>query len=175
MVRASGTSSSAAAEGVGARRSAAKSDSETSVSWPTADTTGVVQAAIARGQRFVDEGPEILQRAAAARQQQHVVAAAGISRLQHRADLGGGAFALHGHCQQLHFDQREAPAQHADDVADHRTGGRGQDRQPAHEGGQRSLARQLEQALRLQTRLEFLECPAQRPFAGFLNVSSTSW
>ena len=44
----SGTSSSAAAEGVGARRSAAKSARVKSVSWPTAETTGIGEAAIAR-------------------------------------------------------------------------------------------------------------------------------
>ncbi|KAG1322238.1 hypothetical protein G6F61_015201 [Rhizopus arrhizus] len=44
----SGTSSSAATDGVGARRSAAKSLRLKSVSWPTADTTGVRLAAIAR-------------------------------------------------------------------------------------------------------------------------------
>ncbi|MNC34504.1 hypothetical protein D3C75_829390 [compost metagenome] len=44
----SGASSSAAAEGVGARTSATKSLIETSVSWPTALTIGVTQAATAR-------------------------------------------------------------------------------------------------------------------------------
>jgi hypothetical protein len=43
-----GTSSSAAADGVGARRSAAKSARLKSVSWPIADTTGTFDAAIAR-------------------------------------------------------------------------------------------------------------------------------
>ena len=42
------TTSSAAAEGVGARRSATKSAMVTSVSWPTAETTGTGQAAMAR-------------------------------------------------------------------------------------------------------------------------------
>ena len=43
-----GASSSAAAEGVGARTSATKSLIDTSVSWPTALTIGVAQAATAR-------------------------------------------------------------------------------------------------------------------------------
>ena len=42
------TTSSAAAEGVGARRSATKSAIVTSVSWPTAEITGIFDAAIAR-------------------------------------------------------------------------------------------------------------------------------
>ncbi len=44
----SGTTSSAAAEGVGARRSATKSAMVTSLSWPTAETTGMRQSAMAR-------------------------------------------------------------------------------------------------------------------------------
>ena len=43
----SGTASSAAAEGVGARRSAAKSVKEKSISWPTAEITGRVQSCTA--------------------------------------------------------------------------------------------------------------------------------
>src|SRR5437867_5697239 len=42
------TISSAAAEGVGARRSATKSAMVTSVAWPTAETTGTEHAAMAR-------------------------------------------------------------------------------------------------------------------------------
>ncbi len=42
------TTSSAAADGVGARRSAAKSAMVKSVSWPTAEITGRGQAAMAR-------------------------------------------------------------------------------------------------------------------------------
>ena len=45
---ASGTSSSAAADGVGARRSAAKSAIVKSISWPIALTTGIALARIAR-------------------------------------------------------------------------------------------------------------------------------
>ena len=44
----SGTHTSAATDGVAARTSAAKSASVTSTSWPTADTTGTGQAAMAR-------------------------------------------------------------------------------------------------------------------------------
>ena len=43
-----GVTHSAAADGVGARRSAARSHSVTSVSWPTAETTGFLHAATAR-------------------------------------------------------------------------------------------------------------------------------
>ena len=44
----SAVSSSAAADGVGARRSATKSAMVKSVSWPTAETTGISEAAMAR-------------------------------------------------------------------------------------------------------------------------------
>ena len=43
-----GTAISAAAVGVGARRSAAKSISVTSVSWPTAEMSGIMLSAAAR-------------------------------------------------------------------------------------------------------------------------------
>ena len=42
-----GAASSAAADGVGALMSAAKSERAQSISWPTAEMTGVLQAAIA--------------------------------------------------------------------------------------------------------------------------------
>ena len=48
LARSRGVTSSAAAEGVAARTSAAKSASVVSVSWPTAETTGIADAAIAR-------------------------------------------------------------------------------------------------------------------------------
>ena len=48
IARVSGTTRSAAADGVGARRSAAKSASVVSVSWPTALTTGIGLSTIAR-------------------------------------------------------------------------------------------------------------------------------
>ncbi len=60
------TTSSAAAEGVGARRSATKSQMVKSVSWPTAEITGIPEAAIVRAKRFVVEGEKVFERSAAA-------------------------------------------------------------------------------------------------------------
>ena len=48
---ASGTTSSAAADGVGARTSAAKSAIVKSISWPTPLTTGIGEATMARATR----------------------------------------------------------------------------------------------------------------------------
>ncbi len=62
-----GTAISAAAVGVGARTSAAKSISVTSVSWPTAEISGIMLSAAARTTILLVERPEVLQRAAAAR------------------------------------------------------------------------------------------------------------
>ena len=47
----SGTAASAAADGVAARRSATRSTTDVSISWPTAEITGTVQAATARATR----------------------------------------------------------------------------------------------------------------------------
>ena len=145
----SGTSSSAAAEGVGARRSAAKSARLKSVSWPIADTTGTGEAAIARARRFVVERPQVLQRAAAAGR----AAARRSGRwrrraLQHRRDLRRRGRALHRHRQDLDLEQRESPRQHAEHVAHRRAAGRGDHAEPAHVGGQGTLARGVEQAFR---------------------------
>ena len=64
--------SSAAAVGVGARRSAARSASVTSVSWPTPLTTGIGVARDRAHDALVVEGPQVLERAAAAAHDQHV-------------------------------------------------------------------------------------------------------
>ncbi len=63
---ASGTSSSAACEGVAARASATRSVSVTSISWPTALTTGHRRGRDLAHQRLVVEGGEIVGRSAAA-------------------------------------------------------------------------------------------------------------
>jgi hypothetical protein len=65
--------SSAAAVGVGARRSAhTKSAMVKSVSWPTPLTSGTGLRRDRAGELLVVEGPQVLHRAAAAHQQDHV-------------------------------------------------------------------------------------------------------
>ena len=78
--RATGSTSSAAAVGVGARWSAAKSAMVKSVSWPTPTTTGMRAGADRARQRLLVELPQVLDRAAAAHQQQHVALGARVAR-----------------------------------------------------------------------------------------------
>ena len=63
---------SAAAVGVGARTSAAKSISVVSVSWPTAEISGIGDLGGGAHDLFLVERPQILDRAAAARDDQQV-------------------------------------------------------------------------------------------------------
>ena len=67
-----GTAISAAPVGVGARRSEAKSISVVSVSWPTAEISGIVRRGRRAHDDFLVEAPEILQAAAAARDDQQI-------------------------------------------------------------------------------------------------------
>ena len=67
-----GTAISAAAVGVGARRSEAKSISVVSVSCPTAEISGMVRAGRGAHHDLLVEAPEILEAAAAARHDQHI-------------------------------------------------------------------------------------------------------
>ncbi len=103
-----GTAISAAAVGVGARRSAAKSISVTSVSWPTAEISGIMLAAAARttisslnDHRSSSEPPP---RATMMRSGRGGAPPA-FERVEARdggGDLGGRAFALHLHRPEQH-------------------------------------------------------------------------
>ena len=75
------------------------------------------------GQLLVVERPQIFQRATATGQQDGVVAATGIGAAQQRGELRGGGVALYQAGQQFHFQQREAPRQHAEHIAHRRAAG----------------------------------------------------
>ena len=79
------TTSSAAADGVGARTSATKSAMVTSVSWPTAEITGTGDARDRARDDFLVERPEIFDRAAAAADDDDVDARHAADRPQRRA------------------------------------------------------------------------------------------
>ena len=111
-----------------------------------------------------------LQRTAAARQQQHVVAAGGIRAAQHFRGLRRRTRALHRDRQHFDLDQRKTPPQDAQHVAHRRAGRRGDHAQAPHVARQRSLARSLEQALGGQPRLELLEGALQGALSGFLHA-----
>ena len=67
-----GTAISAAAVGVGARRSEAKSISVTSVSCPTAEMSGIMLLGRRAHHDFLVERPQILERAAAPRDDEEI-------------------------------------------------------------------------------------------------------
>ena len=119
----------AAAEGVGARRSATRSAMLTSTSWPTPETTGTGLRAMARATGSVLNGLEILERAAAPHQEDRRRRPRARRRaVQRRGDLALGAHALHpGRREQ----QRESSGQRRPvtwmHVAHGRAGGRGDD------------------------------------------------
>ena len=83
------TTISAAADGVGARRSATKSAMVTSVSWPTAEITGTGDARNRARDDFLVERPEILDRSAAASDDDDVDA-------RHAGDLRAAPRAISG-------------------------------------------------------------------------------
>ena len=118
---ASGTTNSAAAEGVGARTSAAKSAIVKSISWPMPLTTGIGEAAMARAN---------LSSLKAHRSSREPPPRARIStshsaRRPARADGGddlrGRLRTLHGNGIDQYRYGRKAPRQHVQDVADRRS------------------------------------------------------
>ena len=121
-----------------------------SVSWPTPEITGIVGSGNRARDDFLVEGPEIFERAAAAREDQHVGEFRAIEISQGRDDFGGRAFALHFHGIELHVHIGEAALQNAQNVANGRAGGRGDDADAARQHGQRLFARLVEEAFVLR-------------------------
>ena len=127
-----GTAISAAAVGVGARRSAAKSISVTSVSWPTAEISGMKLAAAARttisslnDHRSSSEPPP---RATMIRSGRGSAPCSGkrVEAVDRGGDFGGRALALHFHRPDQNA-ARKAVGEPMQDVADHGAGRRGDD------------------------------------------------
>ena len=79
-----GATSSAAAEGVAPRRSAARSATVVSVSWPTPVTTGSRVARIARASASLLNAMQVLERTAATHEQDHVGVANPVGAVQAR-------------------------------------------------------------------------------------------
>ena len=146
-----GTAISAAAVGVGARLSAAKSISVMSVSWPTAEISGIMLSAAARttisslnDQRSSSEPPP---RATISRSGRGILPPSG-SALKPRiaaaiCSAEPSPCTLHRPHQHA---ARKAVLQPMQDVADHRTGRRGDDADHFRQPRQQLLARFVEQA-----------------------------
>ena len=149
--------SSAAALGVGARTSATKSAMVKSTSWPTPEIVGTGDRAMVRATRFVVEAPQILDRAAAARDDDRVEVITLIQSLQRGDDLGRSIIALHGRRREHHPQQRPAAANDVEHVLQGRAGGRGDNADGVHDRRERAFPIGFKEALGLQLRLEPLE------------------
>ena len=124
-----GTASSAAAVGVGARRSAAKSISVVSVSWPTAEISGMAEAAAARTTASSLKAQRSSSEPAAARHDQHVrnhLRRQRAHAVNGGGDPLGGALSLHRYRPDQHM-AGETLAQPVKDIVQHRTPERGDD------------------------------------------------
>ena len=122
------------------------------------------------GHGLVVERLQILERAAAAREDQHVAVSAAPGEAQRIDDLAGRGHALHGNRVDEDGHGRETPPEHVQDVADRRARGRGDHADPAWQGRQWLAMRRVEESFGRETALELLEAPAQQAFAGLLEV-----
>jgi hypothetical protein len=111
------------------------------------------------------EGPQVLEAAAAATDDEHVRVLALAGDANRARDLRAGSLALHRRGVEDHGRHRRAPAQHREDVAERRRLTRGHDADRAREGRQRPLAVGIEQAIGRELRLELLERLVQRATA----------
>ena len=160
-----GTAISAAAVGVGARRSAAWSISVVSVSWPTAEISGIGDSAAARttssslnAHRSSIEPPP---RATISRSGRGSIDAKAADR---RGDLRRRALALDRHRPQDDA-RRAAVLEPVEDVADHRAGRRGDDADDSRQERQLALALGVEQPFGGERLAALLEQREQRALA----------
>ena len=117
------------------------------------------------GHRLLVEGPEVLEAAAAAGEDDHVESADAVERPDPLHDLGRGTLALHEGGVDEHLEVGVARAKHAQDVAQHRAGGRGDDPDPARQHRERPLAGRVEEPLLLEPLLQLLEGLLERALA----------
>ena len=167
-----GTAISAAAVGVGARRSAAWSNSVVSVSWPTAEISGIGDSAAARTtssslnahKSSIEPPPRATISRSGAAAADRGEAANG------RRDLGGRALALDRH-RPDDDTRRAAVLEPVEDVADHRAGRRGDHADHLRQERQRPLALGVEQALGGERPAAPFEQRHQRALAGQLHAA----
>ena len=135
------TTSSAAADGVGARRSATKSaDREVGFVADAGNHRHRRGDDRARQHLFV-ERPQVFERSAAARDDDHVDGLDARDLADRVRDFAPRAFALHARRRNHQVRVRIAPPQHADDVAQRRAVDRGDEADAAGQRRQRPLAR----------------------------------
>ncbi len=129
---------------------------------------------------FLVEAPEILQRAATARDDEHIGTGNAPARLDFVEAADGSchflrrAIALHAHGPDQHFP-REAIAQPVDHVANHRARGRCHDADHLRQVGQKLLARGFEQALRRELAARSSSRAMSAPTPAGSIASTTIW
>jgi len=106
---------------------------------------------------FLVEGPEILQRAAAPRHNDHVEPGDPVQHLKGLHDLAGRFFSLHSHGRNQDVEVCEAACEDVQDVADRRAGRRRDEADLLGEDRQRPLAPGIEEPLPTEPILELLE------------------
>ena len=159
------TASSAAADGVGARRSATKSAMVKSVSWPTAEMTGTEQAAMARATR---SSLNVHRSSSEPPPRATITTSAQPDSLKYRRPRQTScdrALALHLRRKQPDVQTRETARQDVEHVADHGARRRGHDADAARASREGTLALRREQSLGGQLLLQLLERQLQRAVA----------
>ena len=161
---------SAAAEGVGARRSATRSAIVRSVSCPTAEIVGIRDRASARATHSLLNGFEVLGRASPAREDQDVEGAAAVEGVDRVGDLERGAVSLDPHRIDRDAHGVGPPRHHVEHVPDGRARRRGDERDARRKQGDPPLARRVEEPLRRELRLQLLEGELEGPCPDRLQV-----
>jgi len=115
---------------------------------------------------FLVELPEVLDRAAAAHEQQHVALRARACARERRGDALGGAFTLHRGGIHDHLDRRVASRERRQHVAQRRRGKGRHHADRARVGRKLALSRGVEEPLALELVLQLKEALVERAEAG---------
>src|SRR5690606_37000109 len=118
------------------------------------------------GDRLLVEGPQVLEGAAAAPDDEHVAFGARRRGPERPDELARRGLSLHGGGVDDDRHRRKAPPEDGDNVANRGPGGRRDHADAARQGRQRPLALAVEQALRRELALQKLEAAPQLAFAG---------
>ena len=111
---------------------------------------------------FLVERPQVFQAAASARDDEHVDSRRGGSARDRSRNLLRGAVPLHARGHDQHRQVGKPAVQHAQEIVHGRSRGARHDRDAARQERKAPLARHIEEAFRIETRLQLLEGDLQR-------------